>query len=93
VLSEIEQIQASAFISVQQAAAILGVHEDTFYKWVRRGKVPAYGPPNSVRVKLPEVIEALRYRPGSPERRRPRPPAPAAKPSVTDSPSTEKDCA
>jgi excisionase family DNA binding protein len=68
-LPNLDSVQVSGLVTVPQAAAIMGVHDDTLYRWIRRGMVPAYGPPNCMRVRMAEVLEALRYKPA--QRHRP----------------------
>jgi len=59
-------IEASALVPLAEAAAVLRVHRETLARWVRAGRVPAYGPRLAVRVRVAEVLEALRHRRGVP---------------------------
>jgi excisionase family DNA binding protein len=44
-----------ALIPVPEAAAALRVNPETLYRWVRAGRIPAYGAHGCMRVSLAEI--------------------------------------
>ncbi len=57
-------VNTDPFMSVNDAAAVLRVDPFTVRRWIRAGMIPAYGPRSATRVRMGEVLTALRYVPG-----------------------------
>lgn len=41
---------------VRDAAAAARIHEDTIRRWIREGRIPAYGRPGTYRVNLKDLL-------------------------------------
>jgi hypothetical protein len=51
-------LDPSPFLSIPDAASIANLHPLTVYRMVRRGIIPSYGRPGSLRVKLIDILPA-----------------------------------
>ena len=62
-----ETLTAFDFRPVAEAAALLSIHPDTIRRWIRQGRIPAFGVRRAYRVRLndllpPVVIDPVRAR-------------------------------
>jgi excisionase family DNA binding protein len=50
------RVDRSGLLSVRAAAILAQVHADTIRRWIRQGRIPAYGWRGSYRVRLLDVL-------------------------------------
>lgn len=48
-----------SFLKVSEAAALARCHPETLYRWFRRGELPLYGRPGTLRVRLSDILKRV----------------------------------